>query len=929
MKGWQLATVLIGIASSAEAFAPRKADPPFVVAGHPHAWATRRIVAHALTRSFDALAAAGWQAIWDRDTGVPVRIWGGHVDAAGAVKDPAIAERAARAFLASHLALLAPGAQLADFVIATNQRDGELRTVGFRQTASGLPVIGGQLGFVFAHDRLFAIGSEALPNVRVATAARAQPQMMRDRAEAWVTAETGTPVTTRAVGARAILPIIDGASIEYHVVDVLEVESRGAPGSWDVYVGSDGTPLARRNRLLFATGTLVYDAGVRYASGPRASSPAANVQLSVDGSAAIAGSDGSFSWPGPSAATVLPGLVSASTNIINRAGPLATAALTAQPGQPVAWSLAGDELGDAQLSTFIYAHAIIERDRLVNPSAASWLAQRLDFYVNENDVCNAYSTGDDVHFFRKNGQCENTGRIADVVYHEFGHSLHNHSIIAGMGAFDPSLSEGLADYNAANLTEDSGIGRGFDFTNGPLREIDPNGFERRYPEDLDVDAHVSGEIVSGALWDLRKALIAELGRDPGVTQSDRIFAGVLQRASSIPTSYLAALIADDDDGDLGNHTPHFCAIQRAFGVHGLVPGGFAMTTVGQHTVSGLTISVPVATPSGALDCPQPHVSSITISWKVGDGVASSFQLQVRGDTWTGSFPDQPAGTVVLYMITAALEDGSSQILPNNPADQLYQLFVGESTPLFCESFDTDPHWLQSSSLAGSAWQYGTPRAPQSGDPAAAYTGISVLGTDVTDDGRYRATEVTHIETPAIDVSRYETIRLQYRRWLTVEDAKFDQATIDVNGVTVWSNVMTSRGSLDHVDKEWRFHDVDLTPSVTNGAATIRWTLTSDSSKQLGGWTLDDVCVVGVTKKCGNGALDTNEECDDGNGKGGDGCSAACLEEPTAGGGGCCSASSHPTGPLLLGLGVLALVLRKRRSDGTAGSRVAANRRSDD
>jgi hypothetical protein len=102
---------------------------------------------------------------------------------------------------------------------------------------------------------------------------------MRARAEAWVAGETGSSVTTRAIGGRAILPIIDGTSIEYHVVDIVEVEARGEPGRWDVYVGTDGTPLARRNRLLFAVGTLVYDAGVRYASGPRTSSPAADAEL--------------------------------------------------------------------------------------------------------------------------------------------------------------------------------------------------------------------------------------------------------------------------------------------------------------------------------------------------------------------------------------------------------------------------------------------------------------------------------------------------------------------------------------------------------------------------------------------------------------------------------------------------------------------------
>jgi hypothetical protein len=34
-----------------------------------------------------------------------------------------------------------------------------------------------------------------------------------------------------------------------------------------------------------------------------------------------------------------------------------------------------------------------------------------------------FSSGDDVHFFKADARAE-TGRLADVVYHEFGHSLH-------------------------------------------------------------------------------------------------------------------------------------------------------------------------------------------------------------------------------------------------------------------------------------------------------------------------------------------------------------------------------------------------------------------------------------------------------------------------------------------------------------------------
>ena len=78
---------------------------------------------------------SGWHAQWDRDTDVPLRAWGPSIAAPGTASDPGAAEAFARTFLAQHLELLAPGAQVADFVLVANQTDpsGERRTVAFAQ----------------------------------------------------------------------------------------------------------------------------------------------------------------------------------------------------------------------------------------------------------------------------------------------------------------------------------------------------------------------------------------------------------------------------------------------------------------------------------------------------------------------------------------------------------------------------------------------------------------------------------------------------------------------------------------------------------------------------------------------------------------------------------------------------------------------------
>src|SRR4051812_49043883 len=104
--------------------------------------------------AWNKLAATGaWRAAWDQATGVPSRIWGSGLPAPGTMASPAVAERIARAVLAEHIALLAPGASPDDFVLVANTSDGDIRSVGFVQRFAGRVVVGGQISFRFKRDR--------------------------------------------------------------------------------------------------------------------------------------------------------------------------------------------------------------------------------------------------------------------------------------------------------------------------------------------------------------------------------------------------------------------------------------------------------------------------------------------------------------------------------------------------------------------------------------------------------------------------------------------------------------------------------------------------------------------------------------------------------------------------------------------------------
>ncbi len=892
------------------------------------------------------LAGGGaWRAQWDRHTDVPLRVWGEGISVPGSMASPAIAERAARDLLAQHRALLAPGSGLDDFELVSNVLHGKgdaMRTVAFVQRWRGLRVIGGQVSFLFKHDRVIVLGSEALPNVIAAWPSRnVTADAARVSAAAWVDVAYATRTTAGSVSEPVVLPLMrdrdDGtAAVEYRVVVAVEVDSADPIARWDVYVdAASGQPVARTQKLHFADGTIRYKVPSRYPMSTRMDYPAAFASQRIGGQTVVADAEGRVTWTGTAAATVTAAASGSFAAVGTASGTAATSSLTLQPAGDVVWDQSTVETSDAQLTAYIHATLVNRYAKsTLNPNLA-WLDRPISVRVNESGNCNAYSTGDDIHFYRSSSQCENTGRLADVVYHEFGHSLHRQSIIQGAGSFDGAMSEGVSDYLAATMTNDHGMGRGFFRSNAALRDLDPVGRELRWPDDVQGQVHADGEIIGGTLWDLRKAMIAALGAGPGVTKADDIYYAIIQRASDIPSSYVEAVAADDNDGNLANGTPNLCIINNVFAAHGLASGGGQVSIgVGHPTRDGFKVAVPIETPTG--DCPVAAVQSATVAWQVRETPSTAGEVSLTQDamSWVGAIPAQVDGTVVQYKVTVTLSDGTAIIYPDNPADPMYEFFVGPVTEIYCADFETDPDgWTHGAVTGTDDWVFGMPTGAAD-DPDLAFSGARVFGTDLgggNNDGTYEPTNETWARTPEIDVTAYDSVRLQYRRWLGVEDGFFDDATITVDGQARWSNrdsMMGDDSSTHHKDKEWRFHDLDVTTEAADGKVQVTFGIKSDRGLELGGWNLDDVCLVGWSASfalCGDGSLGAGEECDDGNAADGDGCSATCQDEAGGPGdpngdleGGCCSTSSgdDAAGALALGsLVALVLVRRRRRHVG--------------
>ncbi len=851
----------------------------------------------------DRSAKASWSALeqrlgvtasqWNPQTGVPLRLWGSGTPAPGSVSSPAKARRFAQKILTEHLDVLAPGAQASDFVIVSEDLSRGVRSIGFVQHYRGREVVGAQLSFRFKADRLVMIASEALTvdGVKLHDAPIAS-ERARTAAVEWLQSGGYGQVQGAAVSGPMILPMIERGSQRFREVMKVEVAAEAPLARAYIYIDAgDGTPVAAQSHLYSGSTTIKANVPVRYPGGEHQEAPLIGIEVDVGGEAKITDEGGTVASPDVPT-EIIAGVVGSLVKVNNGAGDPVTESFLLGPGETGLWSYPDDPLIDGPLTNYVSVYRVKQRLMAIDPEFA-WLAQQISVTSNLEGECNAFSDGESLFFLRgKDGVCEYTSRLADVSYHEFGHSVHSQALIPGVGAFDGALSEGISDYLAATVTGDPKMGIGFFLDDKPMRDLDPDDYEWHWPEDRG-EIHVEGKIIGGALWDLRKALVDKLGEEEGIAKADELWYESIRRASDIPTMYPEALLADDDDGDLANGTPNQCEIEVAFYKHGLVLADAFGATVATLDAGpeGLPVELTVDI-AVKEECLGITFTGASLEWRErGSKDVQSVEMDASEVGFIGVIPPQDDGVVIEYQVKTEASDGLVLSFPNNEADPWYQHYFGPVTEIFCTGFESDPEaegWIKF-----AEWDFGAP-AGLGGDPEAAYEGQGIAGVDLGDveDGLYDGNRTSRLTSPTIDVSGHDIVRLQYRRWLQVEDSEYDVASIEVGGLTAWINatrgVAPENDNLHHLDREWVFHDLDITPGIVDGTVTLDFVISSDEGLHFGGWNIDGLCIVGVEAPlapvCGDGVVDAGEDCDDGNVVDGDGCDSTCaLEGETSGG----------------------------------------------
>ncbi|MHB2154395.1 T9SS type A sorting domain-containing protein [Calditrichota bacterium GD2] len=287
------------------------------------------------------------------------------------------------------------------------------------------------------------------------------------------------------------------------------------------------------------------------------------------------------------------------------------------PGQTIThnWSWATDE-------TNVYYHVNFVHDYFKNNHNYNDMDYQMNATVHKTGYDNASADGTNIIF----GSVREFAKSSDVIYHEYTHNViyhlyGNHFI----GANYPSdseadaMDEGFADYFCCSLNNDPIQGESVDVN----RNLDNNYTMDDFNNFGGTpDKHLNGQIISGAVWDVRKTVSI------GVALTDELTFGSLQRT---PHAYYFSdfldnfLYEDDNDASISNGTPHIDEILYAFEKHKIYPAD---------------PNIPPAKPKdfvGSWDNGNPETGHPRLDWTSNtEPDLNHYEIWKKVDDWNGN-----------------------------------------------------------------------------------------------------------------------------------------------------------------------------------------------------------------------------------------------------------------------------------------------------
>lgn len=819
------------------------------------------------TRRFVDDAGRALIAEWDERTETPLRIYGRPIPLVDADAPQSRVVEGARRYLQT-LSPLA-GVPAAQLPLASANRVGNVWYLRFdRVTAEGLPVEGAAAEVRIRDGAITLVKLDTHPDANGVTG----PVSVDAAAARYLALADFESASVASGPTLVVLPVARPDRFDYRLAWRVVVDTQDPVGRWLTHIdAANGELLRRENQIAFFSAEVQGEVEPRTIGDTMEAQPMPYLSVEMDGETVNASGGGKLEVQTAGDATAA--LYGIYTNVNNSAGSDGEGVFGLSESDP-SILLTDQMASQAEIAAYRHTETVKDWWRQAAPDL-DWVNQQLTVNVNLSGSCNAYWNGSTTNFYRAGGGCNNVARIGDVVYHEFGHGFHQN--ILESGSINGSIGEGSADYIAASITQDPIMAPGFFTDGGHIRNADN---DKVYPDDLQGEVHADGEIWVGTMWDLMSVLQNRYGEEKGRQRADRIFADILRSGPGFGDLYAEALLADDNDNDLGNGTPHACEIDEVFSQRGLsstgdpgTPSFIAIDHTGviSPAAADAATELTIGIDTGVSPCAVDEPDTLTVWWRNDDGAFN--ELSVDPAETVTQLPAQPDGTVVEYYVEATAGDVTSSNPPVVPSN-VHRFYVGDLDVVFDDDFETDSGWTHGADAGSDDWQRGTPRGRVE-DPAAAFSGTQAWGNDLGwngTNGAYEANVTSWLESPEIDCTDCEGARLQFRRWLSLDDAV---ARILVNDTVVWD-------SQNRFDSHWEFVDVDISDVADGQVVKLRFEIESGDTGGHGGWTLDDVSVVMPAKVTEDPGDDPGDDPTDDPGTGAepkDGAGCSCDLQP--------------------------------------------------
>lgn len=469
-------------------------------------------------------------------------------------------------------------------------------------------------------------------------------------------------------------------------------------------------------------------------------------------------------------------------------------------------------------------------------------ASNMAITVNIASTCNAYYTGNTTNYYQAGGGCANTA-FSTVVAHEWGHGLDDrYGGIANSNA--EGLSEGWGDIIGMYQVDSPALGSGFQTPGVALRD---GNNSRVWPYSAG-SPHAAGQVWMGWAWRFREAMRATLGTTLAVQLTDDFVLGsIVADATTREGAVLEVFLASDDDGNLMNGTPFYNELESASLQKGIPYPQVQLASITHNPLGNTAENLTAREVICQATAVSGAINQMRIVFDAGAGsVVRNMHPTGTPNQFIAMLPGLNAGGVS-YRIEAVHSTGPIVRMPES-GNYFYSVISGSAGTFWQEGFESGaPAWVHGTNTSGQDdWQigaptgkFGTSQGVSWTDPPSAATGNSCYGNDLGIgffNGSYQANVNNYLRSPAINCTGRTGVKIRFKRWLTVEEGLYDQASLYCNGLLVWENPQNGQ----FLDTSWQQVEYLVPWADNNPSVQFEWRLITDAGLNLGGWAIDDV-----------------------------------------------------------------------------------------